>query len=220
MMNKPVLFCLDVSVYSDKELYEESYSKVPQIRKDKIDSFVFDKDKYLSLGAGRLLKHAFSCFGINDYVDRIIYNEYEKPLLKDGSVFFNLSHSGQWVICAMSDEVIGCDIEKIAPIEISLANMLEDSEYIDIMSQEEELREDMLYRFWTLKESFMKAVGLGVNLDLRDFRISLGDKISVQQNIDNKEYHFREITEIGGYKCALCSQANLDKLIIKTLDLH
>ena len=46
------------------------------------------------------------------------HNRYGKPFLKGNyRLYFNVSHYGNWIVCAIDDEPIGIDIEKIRPIE-------------------------------------------------------------------------------------------------------
>jgi 4'-phosphopantetheinyl transferase len=49
-------------------------------------------------------------------------NEYGKPfLLEEPDVHFNVTHSGQWVVCAFDSVEVGIDIEEINPISLDIA---------------------------------------------------------------------------------------------------
>jgi 4'-phosphopantetheinyl transferase len=40
-------------------------------------------------------------------------NKYDKLFIKGNSrLYFNVSHSGDWIVCAIDDEPVGIDIEK------------------------------------------------------------------------------------------------------------
>ena len=54
-----------------------------------------------------LLDEVLRLNGIANY--KLRYNEYGKPYLESGGLFFNLSHSGEYVACAISDKEIGID---------------------------------------------------------------------------------------------------------------
>ena len=47
-----------------------------------------------------LLDEVLRLNGIFDY--KLRYNEYGKPYLESGELFFNLSHSGEYTACAIS----------------------------------------------------------------------------------------------------------------------
>ena len=79
----------------------------------------------------------------------------------------------------------------------------------------------MFYRFWTLKESFLKATGLGLRLPLNAFQIHLQDRpIRVTQHVDTRQYSFSSFFE-GDYAYALCSaERPTDKLSLVPRDLR
>ncbi|MBO6268186.1 MAG: 4-phosphopantetheinyl transferase family protein, partial [Clostridium sp.] len=64
----------------------------------------------------------------------------------------------------------------------------------------------LFFRFWTLKESFMKATGLGFRLPLDAFSIIPGPEgVTLRQQVDSRQYYFREYDLQDGYRYALCS---------------
>lgn len=66
-------------------------------------------------------------------------------------------------------------------------------------------RNDLFFRCWTLKESFMKVTGLGFDLPLNEFCIIMGENgISVRQNVDSRHYYFKEFFLNDGFKYAVC----------------
>ena len=176
------------------------------------------KDKKLSIGVELLLRKALSDLGEEMHDIELVKNN--KPVLRGSDIHFNLSHSGTRVMCSVSDDDVGCDVEKIAPIYLDIARrFVFGSEYERIASANDEDRYDLFYRFWTLKESFMKVTGLGFELPLDSFRISLDDGISVDQDVDDRTYHFREFYLNDGYRYASCSiNEHIDDIIQVRLD--
>lgn len=190
----------------NKELFGRLYSTVSPGRREKIDRMVFNKDKRLSLAAGLLLVKALGDMGTEDY--SVVYGKNGKPYLKDKDIYFNLSHSEEAVMCAVSPCEIGCDTEKVTEIDLEIAKrFFYNKEYEMIISGRTDAeQQDMFFRLWTLKESFMKATGLGMELPLDSFGIEItADGISVRQNIGKEKYYFKEYNLSDGYKYAVCS---------------
>ena len=137
---------------------------------ENVDKFKFLKDKKLSILSEVLLKIAFDTLNINSSFN-YKYNKQGKPYLEDiGNIKFNISHSGEYVICLVSNDEVGCDIEEIKDINLNIANkFFYNTEYTNIFNSSNKI--DTFYRYWTLKESFIKSVGLGLSLDLNSFEI-------------------------------------------------
>ena len=49
-------------------------------------------------------------------------NKYGKPYLCNNKAFhFNISHSGDWIVCTIDESTIGIDIEMIKSIDLDIA---------------------------------------------------------------------------------------------------
>lgn len=83
-----------------------------------------------------------------------------KPYLKM-PLFFNLSHSGEYVACVLSDKEVGMDIqEKKAKAPDLNRRLLNEKETAPKNPQE-------FFRLWAVKEAYVKCKGTGL---LKDFR--------------------------------------------------
>lgn len=139
-------------------------------RKEKIMKYRHVSDRKRSLGAGLLLLDVLPKFGADSQDVQIAKNG--KPEV-DG-IFFNLSHSGSYVICAAGKQPIGCDVEQVkkAPRQVA-KHFFCDSEIAYIQMQESGLQDEAFFRIWTMKESYMKMTGEGIRLPLNEFEILL-----------------------------------------------
>ncbi|HJV16729.1 MAG TPA: 4'-phosphopantetheinyl transferase superfamily protein, partial [Bacillales bacterium] len=94
------------------------------------------------------------------------------PLLRNnkGKLYVNssswkgdvsLSHSHSMIVCAVNPNAqVGVDIEKKSDIDFALCNeFLSNRELNFLKSQSAEERVSVFYKFWTLKEAFVKAIG-------------------------------------------------------------
>lgn len=201
------VYLADASSLQDDSLFEAVYLSVSEERRKKTDRIRFRKDKCLSLGAEYLLMCACREFGIDYKNESIIKTGFSKPVFSDSRVHFNLSHSGERVMCIMSEFPVGCDVEKKHPVNLRIAKrFFAEDEYRAIESCEtQEAREDMFFRLWTLKESFMKCTGLGLSLPLNGFSISVnGGEACVKQSVDQACYTLFERNYDDGYRYAWC----------------
>lgn len=219
MEPKIKIYFADTQELKNEAVFSSVYNSLPKERKAKADRFRFEKDKLLSVGAGALLQKALSLEGIENA--EIATNEKQKPYLKYyPNVFFNLSHSENMVMCVVSDCEIGCDIEKIKEKTNDIADRFFTSEENKTISSASK-KDEMFFRIWTLKESYMKALGLGFALSLKDFSIETVDEISAIHNGKRADYSFFEFSDIEGYCCSCCVKGkhNSDDLIIQFIKL-
>ncbi len=178
-------------------MFSRLYRTLPEDRRAKIDKMRFDEDKRLSLGAWLLFIRALHDVGVVTQSPQLSYGQEGKPFLLDyPDIFFNLSHSGNTVLCAISDSEVGCDVQKTSDIDLRLAKRFFCPEEYDMIMGFSTLNErrDMFFRLWTLKESFIKAVGLGLQLPFHAFAISfIDDDIHVKQQLyKHRSFYFRE----------------------------
>ena len=219
---KTVTYCADTAPLNDRGLYGRFYLEMPDYRRSKIDYLAFDKDRIQSMGVEILLRRALEDHGVDYRSLGISTGRYGKPYFNGCGLCFNLSHSEERVMCSVSEDDVGCDVEKVHTIDLEIARRyFFGSEYETICSEKDpERRYDLFFRFWTLKESFMKATGLGFELPLDSFRIELGDRITVDQKVDGRDYRFMEYTLSDGYRYAVCSPDGSFEPTIRNIDLR
>lgn len=215
----PMLYCANVLPLCDERLYAAAFAMAGPTRQRRADAFRFPKDRRLCLGAGLLLSHAIREAGFA--LGEPEAGEYGKPAFPGSGFHFNLSHSGDWVLCAAAGHEVGCDIERIGRADLSVAKrFFAPGEYAAILASPEEERNVLFYRFWTLKESFVKATGFGLHLPLDGFEICPGEPITVRQGVDAREYRFREFGGIEGFRCAVCAAEGAPPAALTTVDLR
>lgn len=172
------------------------------------------QDAQLSLLGRVLLFDGLEPFNLSKDNIKIEYSKYCKPYLKDKGVEFNISHSGELVVCVISDQSsLGVDLELKKHIEIeAFKHLMTDSEWCAISSSSNEL--DAFYRYWTQKEALVKAIGKGFSLPLNSIEI-----LDCKANIENEMYWVREVNIDQDYKCHLAFSKINDSLEIFMSDL-
>ena len=104
---------------------------------------------------------------------------YEKPFAivrgKPRPISFNVSHSGKNGIIAFSSEGrVGVDVEDVTPrnnMGLLAEAAFTTSEQIDLGSVDGTEKLRLFFRIWTMKEALIKAVGMGLSLDMSSFEI-------------------------------------------------
>jgi 4'-phosphopantetheinyl transferase len=188
---------------------KRAYDAVPKDRQAKIDFFRFEKDKKLSAGAYLLLKKLLLEENITNPLFKI--EKYGKAYISNfENIYFNLSHSGKMVLCAISDREVGVDIEYSGPeIDLNIAKLyFYNGEYESIMNSQNPA--DEFFKYWVLKESYMKYTGLGMNLKLDSFEIKIGDEIKLKNDDEGLKFN---LFNVENYKIGIASHYEVSNLI-------
>ena len=181
------------------------------------------EDRKTELAAWLLLYKVLKEWGIPEaeinVEEAYDYEKYGKPVRRDKKVHFNLSHSGKYVLCVVSDSEIGCDIEKIGAVRWKVAKrFFSEREYRLLKKINENIStenictaEVLFTRYWVLRESYVKKTGegLGISLNGLDFsEVSTseteGDRKGKKEGIYLKESFFEK--EYDGYRIAVCTE--------------
>lgn len=110
---------------------------------------------------------------------RFSANQYGKPTLPGCPLEFNLSHSGDFALVAVTrGRKVGVDVERFRPdvdFERLASRFFSSREAAELTAFPAAQRLAAFFRCWTRKEAYIKAQGLGLSLPLKDFDVSLGD---------------------------------------------
>ena len=138
----------------------------------------------------------------NNYNENIIkFNKYGKPYFIDNHIFFNISHSYDYVISVTSNNLIGVDIEKIREVNINTINQFATkNEKKYILSSKENIYK-RLFQIYTLKEAYFKMIGTNLN-----------EILNVEFNIRNNKIYCSDNT----VKCYFIN--NLDDYVISYVE--
>jgi 4'-phosphopantetheinyl transferase len=148
------------------------------------DRFWFDRDRHLFLVAWSLVRTMLSSYAdVEPAAWRFALNPYGKPRIAGPAgappLRFNLSHTRGLVACIVAPELdVGVDVEDrrrdTAGIDIArryfAAREVADFERLPI-----ERQQVAFYEYWTLKEAYIKAVGVGISLGLGRFSLALDE---------------------------------------------
>ncbi len=168
----------DIRELSEDE-YQKWYSLMSIDKKKRVDRLRFADDKKRTV-AGEMLAKIMIAKWCNISPESIIFDigEHGKPFATQLDIHFNISHSGDMVVCAVNDKPVGIDVEQIRPIDLKVAKRVFNKEELQYLfgfsptNKDYVLTEniDILTRFfeiWTAKEATVKCSGLGI-ADIRN----------------------------------------------------
>lgn len=189
------LYATNVSTLQDPLENSKIMEGLPEERKSKILNCRQKHKRLQSLGAGLLLSKVLKQYKVP--METLRTDSSGKPVVE--GICFNLSHSGDIVICAVSEKSVGCDIERVKDAPKQMAKRMfsvEERKCLQQVSGESYNRE--FFRIWTRKESFLKMTGTGIRgsiaeLEFRDCYIKEYTMPEYQIAVCAKEDAFAEM---------------------------
>jgi len=175
------VWCVFSEGIDDPDLFDEYRRQLPPEEVEQEQRFVFEKSRLQFLLSRVLVRSVLSHYAGNDLrAWEFTRNAYGKPSVSApaGMPFeFNLSHTAGLVVCAVSlGRDLGVDVEDLraASDNLHLARRYfaaAEAAALEALPPEEQ--PVAFLRFWTLKEAFIKARGMGLSIPLNDFAFSL-----------------------------------------------
>lgn len=183
---------------------------------DRASRFVFAKDRQLFMVAHALLR-----FGLSTVAGErrwaFAADSYGKPELDppcgDPPLRFNLSHTNGLAACAISSgRPVGIDVEGINPrldFQAIAKKALSAEERRFMATRRASEQVELFFRFWTLKEAMVKAIGRGLSLPLQDFDFALDPpSLSIAAHLDEDPatWQVHELTPTPCHRLALAAK--------------
>jgi 4'-phosphopantetheinyl transferase len=188
-IDKDELYLLHASIEKlDTKRWAYYLNLLPINLKDEVLKYKKWPDRYNSL-FGKLLVHTgYYLFERHELsFGNFLRNSYGKPYVKNVDLSFNISHSGNKVVCAFGKDEVGVDVEEIREINyLEFASVFSDNEVEQII----EKGQLKFFELWTKKEALSKGVGKGFSISFSEMIIH--EKFAIYDNykwfIDGKEY--------------------------------
>lgn len=163
--------------FSFGELTSQCLDWLTEKEKDRYKRFYFDRHRKELLLGKALIRTVLSEYSDKDpALWNFVENEYGKPALAaehNESIYFNLSHSGDRLVLAVSrHEFLGVDIERSnrqRRVEKIADRYFSGRELSSLLQLEPAAQQERFYDLWTLKEAYIKARGMGLALSLKQF---------------------------------------------------
>lgn len=189
----------NINNHSSEE-YKKFFTTIKKEKQYKITNILKDDDKKRSILGEILLINLLNEINIDYNSITIIKNKYGKPFIKDMNLFFNISHSKDFVVCAISKNEIGIDIVQVSESKESVINQFatyKEKQYIN------ELKNDYFKRsfeIFALKEAYFKCLGTNLNY-IKEIEFEFDNSI-IKCNKNN--FLFKLMHDIDNYIIAIC----------------
>ncbi|MGZ4968474.1 MAG: 4'-phosphopantetheinyl transferase family protein [Methylobacter sp.] len=152
--------------------------RLDETERQRAQSFKFDKDRDLYIAAHLFMRQVLSRYAFVPEKDwHFVNNAYGKPAIANPGyewLQFNLSHTQGRVACAVAHKrAVGVDVERHKRIS-DLASLCRhafssrEAEHV-LSAQLPDEQEQRFFSYWTLKEAYIKARGMGLSLPLQQF---------------------------------------------------
>ena len=214
------LYALQISPLLPENRWEALLPLLSPQRQQRILACRHGADRARLAGAGWLLRYALSQEGIPVHAQQFTTSPDGKPLLANGSLDFSLSHSGEWVLCAVSSQLVGVDVELPRCTMATARRFFAPEEVAMVEALPKAAQADALLRLWTAKEAFTKALGTGLKQGLGSFSVRLDQNgATLVQNISPLPYRLEEYV-LPGCRVCLCTLEARPELQEVTLSLR
>lgn len=187
------LYAIHTGFLEDDIIFQKKLKQVSYKRYEKVVGLKIKEEQKRSLAAGLLLETVLMDKGYSpDLIEQEPGGRLYLPGVND--FYFSLSHSGEYAVCAIADRPVGVDIQKRRETKINLARRFFQSTEADhIEEQPSEKKEDLFFRYWTGKESYLKLTGKGILGGLDSFMVDFRECKIIdpyqKKEIYLKEYH-------------------------------
>ena len=212
----------NISPLLSEEKYQYYYQRASAIRQEKADGLKNPLNKAQSIGVWALWSKIKEDFSFHD------------------DYLYNFSHSGFYVLCTVDTSkpkeenaesetapLLGGDIEKLGEFKPNFVKrFFTVGEAEEILSLQEEAQQiDLFYRYWVLKESYVKASRKGLTLDTKSFELmpqKPGERVTLLNQPEDfrRDFYLYELT-LGElpYKAAICTTSAQVDLEVKEYSL-
>lgn len=229
----------DITCLADDRLYEMACKAVAPERRQKAARLQLRADRWRCIGAGLLLNRMVARFweqpdslrrdmgilnvdlikelsAVQPCFDLAIsYNLKSKPYFTGHpELFFNLSHAGDFVACAVSRAPVGIDIEGSRPYREKVAERFFSPQERAWMADGAPAQR--FFALWTLKEAYAKAVGIGIGQGIgaahfrQDPAADGGEKLAFAEPELAGRYTARTFRQQGYSIAVVCEKRDFD----------
>ena len=210
------LWCADPDELEARDLATSARALLTGEELARLERFRFERDRRIHLATRVLVRTVLSRYeSVPPAAWRFAAGEQGRPEIAspESSLRFNLSNARGLVVCAVARAIdLGVDVEpleRVVPLEVA-ERFFSPAEVEALHALPEEARPRRFLDLWTLKESYIKARGLGLTLPLDRFSFVLETERPPRIEIDpilgdrGTSWQFVQLQPTPGHLLALC----------------
>jgi 4'-phosphopantetheinyl transferase len=194
----------------------------------KVARFHFEKHRTQCLVTRALIRTVLSGYtGVDPRAWRFAAGEYGRPEIASPKKFrtlsFNIAHTDGLIVCACtSSGRVGVDAEHVradkAPLNIA-DSYFSAAEVAELNAQPLAARHERFFYYWTLKESYIKAIGTGLSTPLNKFSFGIGGNGELRLSFDGlpddpANWRCWLIKPDAGHVVAVCSERSQSQRMV------
>jgi 4'-phosphopantetheinyl transferase len=218
------LWCVFFDEIQEPKLLAEYLTLLSDAEKLQMQRFYFAHDRRRYLLTRALVRVILSRH-VNIKPEYLVFttNAHGKPEIMNAQgrahkISFNISHTKSIIVLGVTCENhLGVDVESIttrpAPLEVA-DRYFSHTEAAHLKALAPGLQHQRFFQLWTLKESYIKARGMGLSIPLNQFEFDFQSDGSINMNIHHelndhpRHWHFWQCQPHADYLMAVCAQNN------------
>ena len=173
-----------------QNITDEHIPLISPERAEKASRYRFPADKKRCIAGGLLLRRFLG--------DCVVFADACGKPRTDSGVCFNLSHSGDWVLLAVGDSEVGCDIEQHRQTDVLRLGKVVYTDAEMALLRESSDPTALFYVLWTKKEALLKCMGKGFHRAAKS--VDVCGSVFCE---DGHTYHMKTKT-FDGYTMSVC----------------
>lgn len=197
-----------IQEFNEKSDFNKALFSLSSERQKVIQNKANEIGKMHSLAAtvalDRLLKRVFPDGKVAEASMTYRYNDTGKPFFeKPEDLYFSISHSGEYALAVISGHPVGCDIEEHKDNrEKVVSKVFTATEKNSYYALDPVDRQKFFFDAWTLKESFLKAIGEGLRFPMNKVEFSDGNIRLLKSGFEG-EYTAEMLKAPEGYSASV-----------------
>jgi 4'-phosphopantetheinyl transferase len=203
----------------EQRLLSDYWSLLGAAEREKHSRFRFERDRRQYLVTRALVRTVLSKYvGVDPQDWRFTTNAFGRPQIANENVgaadlTFNIAHTRGLIVLGIArDRELGVDVENVSAREacVEIADRwFAPEEVADLHRLPAEQQPHRFFEYWTLKESYIKARGLGLSMPLDRFwfRFLENERVCVTlRDAESRRWEFWQLRPATEYLIAVCAE--------------
>lgn len=149
------------------------------------------------------------------------YEKHGKPaLINNGNIHFNVSHTGDLGILAVSTHPVGVDMEQYSgrPYAGIAKQLFSEQEQSTLKMMPQATQAAFFFRIWALKEAFIKANGLGLSYPLQQITMPLAgtEPVLLEDSLHHQTWKIAHFMPYAAVSAAFCCHPSITEVSLQT----